>query len=367
MSNKKFWQGIAIMTGCIIGGGVLALPYAVAQTGFWPALLLIIILGVVMLLINLRIGEINIALKKPHQVVGLVEKFLGKTGKNLMILAMLLLSYGALIAYSIGSAEILSMIGGNEIVWRIAFYLVGAFVVAKGIQVVGGSELFLETIKLTIVGIIVMLGMGVDSVNTAAFTGFTLKGIGMVFGVSLFAYLGLVSVPEVYELLQEKKKLKKIILIGSIIPIIVYVLFVATVISKTGSTTTEVATIGLQNHFTPFVWVLINVFALLALATSFLAVSYSVYEMFFSDLMMKKRKAFIFAFLPPLVGMIFLESFVKTIDLAGAVAGSTMTILLIFSHRAARKKHRKISQIPLIIDIVLVSLFILGALFTFLT
>jgi len=365
MANKAFWQGVAIMTGCIIGGGVLALPYAVAQSGFWSALLLIVILGLIMLFVNLRIGEINIALKKPHQVVGLVERFLGKTGKNIMITAMLLLSYGALVAYAIGCAKILSMIGGNEMMWRVVFYVIGAFVVAKGIQVIGGSELFLETIKLAIVAIIVLLGMGIDKVNTATFTGFTLNGIGMVFGVSLFAYLGIVSVPEVYELSREKKRLKKIILIGSLTPILVYILFVATVISKTGKLTTEVATIGLQQFFPPFVSILINMFALLALATSFLAVSYSIYAMFFRDLLMKKTKSFIFAFLPPLIGMFFLESFAKTIDLTGAIAGSTMTILLILAHRAARKKYKNISRVPLLLDILLIGVFILGAIFAF--
>ncbi|RLE47937.1 hypothetical protein DRJ25_01135 [Candidatus Woesearchaeota archaeon] len=371
MRNRRFWQGIAIMTGCIIGGGVLALPYAVAQSGFWSALLLIVIIGLIMMFVNLRIGEMNCALKKPHQVVGLVERFVGKTGKKIMIFAMLLLSYGALIAYTIGSAQVLALIGLNETTWRIIFYISGALIVAKGIKTIGGSELFLEAIKLTIVGVIVMLGMGIGEVRTTAFTGFTLKGIGMVFGISLFAYLGLVSIPAVYKLIQnkalknknkQKNKLKKIIIIGSTIPIIVYVLFVATAISK-AENMTEVATIGLQHL--PFIGALINIFALLALATSFLAVSYSVYAMFTDDMMLSKKKSFIFAFLPPAIGMFFMGSFAKTIDLTGALAGSTMTILLVLAHRAAAKKHKNISKVPLFIDFILISIFILGVVFVF--
>lgn len=362
--DKKFWQAIAIMTGCIIGGGVLALPYAVAQSGFWSSMLLIISLGLIMLFINLRIGEMSIAVKKQHQVVGLVEKFLGKKGKNIMTTAMLLLSYGALIAYAIGSARILSLLGGGELMWRVIFYIICSIMVGKGIQAIGGSELILETIKIGIVAIIVALGMG-DGINTTFFAGFSPIGIGMVFGVALFAYLGLVSVPAVYELVKQKQKLRKIIIIGSIIPIIVYVLFITTVISKTGTATTEVATIGLQNYFSPTVGVLINIFALLALATSFLAVAYSVYDMFIRDFRIKKKKSFILAFLPSFIGMLFLESFARTIDLAGAIAGSTMAILLILAHRKAKEKYSTLKKVPLPLDIIIICVFVTGAIFAF--
>ncbi len=362
MANKVFWQGIALMTGCIIGGGVLALPFAVAQSGFWSAILLIVVLGLIMLFINLRIGDVSVAMKKPHQLVGLVERFLGKQGKILMTFAMLLLSYGALIAYAIGCGRILSVMGGSELMWRIGFYIVGAFIVVKGIQVISGSELFLETIKLAIVGIIVILGMN-NSVTLKSFSGFTFNGVGMVFGIALFAYLGFVSVPAVYELKPKLKEFKKIIIIGSIIPIFVYLLFIATVIARTGSATTEVATIGLQQVFSPVMGILINIFALLALATSFLAVSYALYDMFIRDFLLSKTKSFLLAFVPSLIGMFFLESFAKTIDIAGAIAGSMMAILMIFAHRVACKQFKKIVKIPLFVDVIITVVFVAGAVF----
>ncbi len=362
MSNKVFWQGIALMTGCIIGGGILDLPFAVAKSGFWSSILLIVILGLIMLFINLRIGEINVAMKKPHQLVGIVERFLGKKGKVFMTLAMLLLSYGALIAYAIGCSKILSLIGGYEMAWRLGFYIIGALVVVKGIQVIGGSELFLETIKLAIVGIIVMLGMS-NNFNPAAFSGFTFTGIGMVFGIALFAYLGFVSVPAVYELKPKLKNFKKIIIIGSLVPIVVYLLFITTVVVRTGSFTTEVATIGLQQVFPPVIGVLINIFALLALATSFLAVSYALYDMFIRDFMLRKSRSFIFSFTPPLIGMFFLESFAKTIDVAGALAGSAMAILVILAHRNACKQFKNLAKVPFLLDLLIMAVFVVGAVF----
>ena len=42
-----------------------------------------------------------------------------------------------------------------------------------------------------------------------------------------------------------------------------------------------------------------------------------------------------------------------------------MTILLILAHRAAKKKYKNISKVPLIIDLILIGVFILGAIFAF--
>ena len=33
-TNLSFWETVAVITGTIIGAGVLAIPYAVAQTGW---------------------------------------------------------------------------------------------------------------------------------------------------------------------------------------------------------------------------------------------------------------------------------------------------------------------------------------------
>ncbi len=364
MKNKSFLEATAIMVGCIIGGGILALPYAVSRSGFWSSIILIVALGLMMMFINIRISEINIALKKPHQVVGLVERFLGKTGKILMTAAMLLLCYGALIAYSIGSAEILALLGGSILMWKLAFYIIGAIVVAYGLKTIGGSELVMEIAKLLIVGLIVVLGMS-HGFNPNLFTGFQLQGIGMVFGVALFASLGLVSVPIVFELVRKKSQIKKVIFTASLTTIAVYLLFVMVVIAKTGAATTEVATIGLKQAFSPFMGIMINIFALLALTTSFLAVAYSVYEMFLVDFNLNKTLSFILAFMPPLIGMFILESFAKTIDIVGALAGSMMVILLILAHRKAKRRFRSMTKVPILLDLLFLIIFILGAVMVF--
>jgi tyrosine-specific transport protein len=364
MRNKNFLEAIAIMVGCIVGGGILALPYAVSRSGFWSSILLIVGLGVIMIFLHLMVGEMNFAVKSSHEVVGLVEIFLGKFGKYLMTLAMLLLSYGAITAYIIGSSKILSLLGGNTFIWKLIFLSFGIFVVAKGINSIGGSELILELVKLLIIFLIVAFVFNVGF-NPVFFTGFSMQGIGMVFGVSLFSYLGVVSVPLVYELVKEKKEFKKVIILGSIFPIIIYIFFVVSVISTTGKNTTEVATIGLNQFFPPVISFFVNVFAFLALITSFLAISYSVYIMFFNDFGFKRRNSLIFTFIPPIFGIFFFESFAGIINLTGSIAGSAMVILLILAHRNARKRFDLFSKVPFFVYLFLIAIFILGVVFSF--
>ena len=70
-------------------------------------------------------------------------------------------------------------------------------------------------------------------------------------------------------LVKNRGLMKKGILIGSLLPLIIYALFALAVVGVAGENTTEVANIGLYMIGT-FPLLLINIFAILAMGTSFL-------------------------------------------------------------------------------------------------
>jgi amino acid permease len=144
--NKKFllWEAIATLVGTIIGAGILGIPYVIAKAGFWTGIFDIVLLGIVVLVIYLYLGEVVLRTEGFHQLPGYAEKYLGKIGKRLMVFSMVFGNYGALIAYIIGVGLALAAIfGGNSLTYSLIFFVIAAIIIFKGLKAVGKSELFM--------------------------------------------------------------------------------------------------------------------------------------------------------------------------------------------------------------------------------
>jgi amino acid permease len=103
--TKNFLVGCSILIGTSIGAGVLGIPFVAAKAGFLVGLGFIIAVGLIVLLVNLYLGEIILRTKGNHQLVGYAEKYLGVKGKRFMNFAMIFVSYAAIIAYLFGVGE----------------------------------------------------------------------------------------------------------------------------------------------------------------------------------------------------------------------------------------------------------------------
>ena len=83
--------------------------------------------------------------------------------------------------------------------------------------------------------------------------------------------------------------------------------------------------------------------------------------MFIDDFNLDRAVSFALAFIPPLIFMFILQSFAKTIDIVGALAGSTMAILLILAHRKAKRRFRSMTKVSILFDLTFIVIFVLGA------
>ena len=143
MKKMIFIESVAILIGTIIGAGILAIPFVMAKAGFLTGLLVLAVVAVMMVVINLIIGEITLASSKLHQLPGYAEKYLGKWGKWSMFYTMLFVLYGALLAYIIGEGQVLTaLFDGNVTVNSLLFFAVGAFLVYLGLNIVKRFEVY---------------------------------------------------------------------------------------------------------------------------------------------------------------------------------------------------------------------------------
>ena len=368
--KKEVPEAISILTGTTIGAGVLAIPYVISQAGFITGLLVLVTLGIAIMLINLYLGEVILRTKGDHQLPGYSRIYLGKVGWFLNLFAMLGGIYGAIIAYLIGEGLVFKAIfGGNELIYSIIFFIFASLLVYRGVRTIAFSELFLAAVTLAVIISIALISFGHFEINNL--TGFSLNNIFIPYGVILFAYLGTASIPEIREtLIKNKKKMKKSIILGTLIPIVVYIIFAFAIVGATGINTTEMATIGLGNLIPDIIY-LGNLFAIFAMLTSFLTLALALEEMFNYDFKLTKAKSWMLSCLIPFILFLFVRNFSGFKDIlnyTGVFAGGLEGILVVLMFLAAkkyglRKPEYEIKQ-HYILSILLVVMFLVGIIIT---
>jgi amino acid permease len=361
------------LMGTIIGAGVLGIPYVVAKSGFLLGLLWTIGLGLAFLLLNLFVGEVVLRTKAVHQLAGYAEKYLGKWGKLAMSFAVIFGTYGALIAYLIGEgATLYTLFGwGSPLLFSLLFFSVGFLIVYMGMKATGKAELILVSLLFLIV-----ILLGAFSVNQINIEHYTLTDWSFAFlpyGVILFAYMGFAAIPEMSEEFgKDKKQMKKAILIGSIIPIVIYVLFATVVVGLVGvenfnllQPNERIATIALSLYSHPVMGVLANILAILTMFTSFLALSMALMQIYEFDYRFKHRWAMLLTFILPLIVVsLNLTSFITLLGVVGAFTGGTNAIVCVLMYWKAKQKGDRKPEYSLpkytFLGILLIIIFLLG-------
>ncbi|MBI4140857.1 hypothetical protein HY485_03405 [Candidatus Woesearchaeota archaeon] len=370
MKNNHLYTSIATLVGITIGAGVLGVPYAVAKAGFLTGLLDLVLIGIAMLFLNLILGEVTLRTKGHHQLTGYAQTYLGSWGKQLMSTAMIFGIYGAIVAYIIGGGQSLAQIfGGPAWVWSTLFFITGAIIINKGLKTLEESEFAMEATKLIIFTIIVALIFFTRTIHTENLAVFNVNNLLLPYGIILFAFLGTTAIPEMREELQKNKHaLKKAIIIGSIIPLIVYTIFALTVVGTAGTTTTEIATITIGQQLGNIGLALANLFAVLALMTSYIGLGYGLSDMYHHDYKLKEKTAWILTCsIPVLILIIGVQSFAKTIEITGALSGGLTCILIVLMHWKAQKHSQRKPEYTIklnwLLRSILITLFTTGAFF----
>lgn len=371
LKNKNFWQAVATLVGYTVGAGILGIPYAVAKVGLVPGLIILLLLGLAALLINLMIMEIMLRTRFRHQLVGLIEKYLGKKMKAVQFLAMIIGGYGALTAYIIGQGEVLAAFFSqpDQRFWySIIFLLFGVVVLFIGLKIIKIIEFWL--VGLIIFVIIIISLISLPAVDLANFSYFDLSKIILPYGVILFAFSGLGAIFSMKEILHNQKHLAKPAIIwGTIIVLAIYALFACVVVGVTGINTTDVATLGLGYHLGYKILVFGNLFAFLAMATSFFTVGISLRQIYHFDYHLPVWLSWLLVIIVPLLVFLFVsQNFILVISIAGSLTFGLSGILIVLTYWRAKKKSDQQPAFSLprlkIVGWLLILMFIIGIIYT---
>lgn len=369
---KSFFNATAVLIGTIIGVGIFGLPYAIAQIGFIPGILYLIGLGLIVLVLNLCYGEIVLRTKKNHQLPGYAEMYLGKWGKLTALLATAIGFYGALLAYLIMAGNFLYSILENSFAlsafdYSLIFFAFIVMAIFFGKKIIPQIEFFMAIFLIIVILIISILGA--PQIKFENLIPIDLINFFFPFGIILFALGGASAIPIMEIALKEQKfLLKKAILLGSLIPLILYILFSLVGVGVAGKIISENAIIGLGNILGNKILFLGSVFGFFAVSTSFLSLGLALKQIYHYDYNLNKLLSTILVCIFPLLFFLFgWTNFIEIINVTGLSIGGLNGILIILIYWQAKKKGDDAPaysmNIPRFLTHFIIAIFSLGILY----
>lgn len=367
MKSKKFIYGLCTLSGTIIGVGLFSLPYITSQVGIWIILGYFLGLGALAVVIHLLFSEV--ALKTPDflRLPGFAKLHLGKWGKRTAFFSITFGLFGANLAYLIIGGKFLTsllnpILGGSEFFYTILYFIFGAVIIYFGIKVIARVELLGLILFFMILFVILFKGVPHFEIgNLISSVG--KKDLFLPYGPILFSLWGTALIPEIEEMLGRKKHLlKKIIPIAILIPIIAYLLFIFLVTGITGQNTSEEAISGLRSVLNNKIINFALLFGLLTTFTSFIVLGLTLKKVFWYDFKINKNLAWLITcFIPLLLFLIGIQSFIGVIAFVGGVTIGIEGILIILMYRKVvlkapekiKKKKFRFLTYPLILIFIL--------------
>ena len=335
--NMKYLAALSTTVGTIVGGGILALPYAIEKSGFFEGISLLVLVGFASILITMYTGELSSHFKKLHQLPVIISKYTGKRLRVLILIFQVLTIYGAQIAYLTGIA--LVMVFLFHLSYAISVLLVFLLtlpLIYKGYKLVEDAETPLLFIKIAL---IVAAALSVLTiVKDANFYSYNITNLFGPFGIILFSFTGYTVIPEVKEELGGIKKLTSVIVISYIISILLYVFFSFAFVGAFGHSVSTVATDGIHSVYYELLFSLTTLFLLL---TPYIALSLVLADSFTYDFGIGRKPGMFLSLAAPFAIAFFDFNFESILDVTGGIFISLLAMLILFAVFIERRRKGK--------------------------
>ena len=357
---------IAIVAGTAIGGGMLALPLATASLGTIPALLLLVAIWAVSIYTSLLMLEINLRAGVGLNVHAITGKTLGKVGQLIQGGSFLSLLFALTMVYLMGGSSLLKSrfepLGievSHEAAVLLFTFIFGGFI-AIGVSWIDKVSRVLFTAMVALFVIVVLFLLPEVSPNYIL-----RESAAQLVSKGELGNLWLAAIPVVFTsfgfhvciativryLDGDAMSLRKVLMIGSTIPLVCYILWLMVTLGTVGGATVH----GFEGSLPKLVAALqgiahssilqqcIDLFANLALITSFLGVTMSLFD-YIAELtrarenLLGRVQTWLVTFVPPLLcALYYPDGFIKVLGFAAL----PLVVMIIFLPIAMALGQRK--------------------------
>ncbi|YAG17806.1 Tyrosine transporter [Nostoc sp. DSM 114161] len=372
----------ALIAGTTVGAGILALPAVTLPSGILPSTFGLVAVWLYALISGLLIAEVTLNTMRLEGrpsigLLGVVEKTLGKLGARIASSAYLFMHYALLVAYITQGGEILGTAIAN--LWGVQNLLptwVGttAFTLIFGGVMYVGREKFIEKLNSAFVAIVIVSFLGLlllagGQVKSSQFFTQNWSALGSAVSVMCVAMFYQNIVPVVVTQLEgDVRKIRRSILIGSLIPLIMFLAWNAVILASVSPDLVNNTSVG-KTVFDPlqilraggageWLGVLVSVFSEFAIVTSFIGFVYGLLDLFKDIFLIAQGKVstrlplYSLVLFPPMtLGTLNPSIFFTALDYTGtfsiSVLGGIIPALMTWKQRQEQKNSNSIHQ-PLV-------------------
>jgi tyrosine-specific transport protein len=349
MSISKTIGGILLIVGTSIGAGMLALPIATAPLGLSHTIIILILSWLCMTQGALWMLSVSLRLPPGSNIISMAKSTLGAPGQIIAWFLYLFLLYALLSAYISGGSDVLGgilnylHISLPSIITSILFTVFFSLIIYSGIRAVDYVNRGLMFGKLGIYALLVIIiAPHIQAHQWQQGTWHSLPESTMVL-ITSFGFASIIpSLRDYFH--SDEQLLKKLIWIGSAIPLICYILWIATisgVVPREGLQTLMIsnhATSGLTlalNQALHSQWItgFFSLFTSICMITAFLCVSLGLFDFLADGLNLEKKGSsgqfiLLLTFGPPLAIVLFYPGiYIQALKYAGVCCVLLLLIL----------------------------------------
>lgn len=347
-SHYQQLGGILLVAGTAIGAGMLALPIATGVGGLGGITLLFLAGFLYMLSTLFVLLEAALYARKPeHNLISMTHDYLGLPGQITAWVVFLLLLYAVSTAYISGGASLMNA------AWPTLFSTTSASML---FALIFGTLAFLGFRFMDMTNRILMLGLGITYIcligsiaphlDVAHLSGGMPQYLWAAVPIVVLSFTSHLILPSIrVQLNNHIPSLKRVLLLGSIVPIVCYLIWECLIIGilpfdgKPGLLQIAQSSDGLKLLATtltaksiPHVGFLNSSFSFFAMITSFLGVIISLFDFLADGLKWKKKgkkrvMLLLMTFIPPLSLAVLFPSFVTALNYAGVFVAILYGIL----------------------------------------
>jgi len=343
-------HAVFLVSGTSIGAGMLAQPVASSMMGFIPSTIMMAVSWAFMAATALVLVEVCLWMQKDTHVISMANHFLGPAGKAVAWLIYLFMAYLSLTAYISGGGDLLknavsSSAFSNLPSWAycVAFVLLFGIVLEVGNKAVSWLNTFL--FALLVIAYVLVVGIGIQGIQLDNLAAADFSKSYVIVPLLLASFSFQMIVPSLVGYMkQDRSQVRRAILIGTGISFIIYVLWNAIVLGHESSLGNEALAEAYAKGLPPtqilsgsersWFSFSINSFSFFALVTSFIGISWGLFDFLADGLKIRKEGAnrlllwVLVVSVPLLLASTYPQGFIAALESTGAYGDTILNAII---------------------------------------
>ncbi len=365
--TKELFIPAGMLAALTIGAGFFALPRIFYEAGFALGTVYLLVFAIVISILHLMYGEVIDRTPGHHRFLGYVQIYLGPVWRAVSFISSFLGLILALLIYLVLASKLIKsfFILPSDLASVFLFMLVSAPPLFWGVRKIADLGFSITIGKIVIILAVFLGGFYAFTHNPINYLSSTdLKTLLLPYSAILFALYGRSAIGTVKDYFRVNfkpgpatdRKFEMAILTGTVVPALLYLLFIIGVLGVSGLNVSEDAISGLKSA--PILWIGAGLLGLISIWAAYVFVEFELNAILVEDFKLKKGFSYFFTIAAPVgLYLLGLNNLLGLIGLSGGVFVAAESIMIILMW----DKIRRPSVLTKALAWLLVLMFVAGA------